>query len=208
MPEVYLYEGVWMIKAVQHQSQDTGYRVPTRLDRYLQQEYGDWFREDFHWNLFATLTFSHDLTSGRANAVLGAYLREIEEEFRAPLACVITEERAPSITGKGPGRVHFHLLIHCAKPLDPVHLMNVWREDRFGGDRTVGPSAEVRVYQKEISATYYMFKHRHDPDFNWRPWHLEMASKRKPKSYATSSEARRKWKRQQERARQYGNAAA
>jgi hypothetical protein len=197
-----------MMMSAQHESQDTGYNCPTRFDRYLQQQYADYFRKAFHWNLYETLTFSYELTSGRANAVLGTYLREIEEEVGAPLACLITEERGPSITGKGLGRVHFHLLMRCAKPLDPVHLTNLWREDRFGGDRTIGPSAEVRAYQEEISATYYMFKHRHDPDCNWMHWRLEGASKRKPKSYATSSKVRRMWTRQQERVRQYGNAAA
>src|ERR1019366_2494267 len=205
MPEVYLHEGVWMMTmSVQHQSQDTGHKGPTRFDRYLQQQYADWFRKAFHWNLYVTLTFSYDLTSGRANGLLGTYLREIEGEVGAPLACLIAEERGPSTMGKVLGRVHFHLLIRCAKPLDTVLLTDVWREDRFGGDRTVGPSAVVRGYQREISATYYMFKHRHDPDCNWMHWRLEGASKRKPKSYATSSRVRRMWKRQQERARQYG----
>ena len=197
-----------MMMSAQHKSQDAGYNGPTRFDRYLQQQYADYFRMAFHWDLFATFTFSDDLISGRANAVLGTYLRGIEEEVGTPLACLITEERGPSTTGKGLGRVHFHLLMRCAKPLDLDRLTDVWSWDRFGGDRTVGPSAEVRPYQKEISATYYMFKHRHDPDCNWMHWRLEGASKRKPKSYATSSKVRRMWKRQQERARQYGTAAA
>ncbi len=184
-----------MTMSAQHKSQDSGHRGPTGFDRYLQQQYADWFRKDFHWNLYVTLTFSYDLTSGRANAVLGTYLRAIEREVEAPLACLIAEERGPSAMGKGLGRVHFHLLIRCAKPLDPVQLTDVWREDRFGGDRTVGPSPVVLRYEKEISAAFYLMKGLRHPEWGLSLWRLEGASQRKPKSFATSKETRRMWSR-------------
>jgi hypothetical protein len=190
-----------VMRSVQQDSREIGHGLPARLTPYLRQQYAEWFRADFHWDIFATFTFSHDLTSTRANAILGIYLRTIEEEVRAPLACLIAEERGPS-RADASGRVHFHLLIHCAKPLDLVHLTDVWRQDCFGGDRTVGTSAVVRAYEKGISATLYMMKGLRDPKWGWSEWRLEGASKRKPKRFATSTKARRRWKRQHERTRQ------
>jgi hypothetical protein len=82
-----------MMMSVQQDSREIGHGLPANLSPYLRQQYADWFRADFHWDIFATLSFSHDLTSARANAMLGIYLRMIEEEVRAPLACLIAEER-------------------------------------------------------------------------------------------------------------------
>ena len=193
-----------MTMSVQRDSREIGHGLPARLNPYLRQQYADWFRKGFSWDVFASLTFSHDLTSARANAVLGTYLREIEEEVRAPLACLIAEERGPYVRGGATGRVHFHLLIYCPKPLDLTHLTDVWQEYRFGGDRTGGPSAVVRAYEKEISAAHYMLKRLQDPEWGWSEWRLEHASIRKPKRLATSKEARRMRKRQLERAQRYG----
>ena len=105
--------------------------------------------------------------------------------------------------GKHLGRVHFHLLIRSAKPLDTVNFTELWKEDRFGGDQTVGPSGEVRVYDENLSAAFYMFKHLHDPSWDWSQWRLAGASKRMPRSFATSKETRRMWRRQQERVQRY-----
>ena len=185
--------------SVQQDSREFGHGLPARLSPYLRQQYADWFRAAFHWDIFATLTFSHDLTSARANAILGIYLRFIEEEVRAPLACLIAEEQGSSVRAGDAGRAHFHLLIRCAEPLDPAHLTDVWRKDCFGGDRTAGPSAVVRAYEKEISTTFYMMKDLRNPKWGWSEWRLEGASRRKPERLATSAEARRRWKRQQER---------
>jgi hypothetical protein len=192
--------------SVQQDSREIGHGLPASHTPYLRQQYADWFRRDFRWDIFATLTFSRDLTSTHANALLGVYLRGIEEEVRAPLACLIAEEQGPS-RADATGRVHFHLLIHCAKPLDPVRLTDVWRKDCFGGDDTSGPSAVVRPYEKKISATFYMMKELRNPKWGWSEWRLEGASKRKPKSFATSTKARRRWKREQIRAQQYAAAA-
>jgi|ERR1017187_334050 hypothetical protein len=192
-----------MMMSAQHKSQDTEYNRPTRFDRYLQQQYADWFRKAFHWNLFATFTFSNDLSSNEANRRLGSYLRLIEEEVGSSLACLIAEERNYSGLGQARERIHFHLQIQCSRPLDTVRFTELWKEDRFGGDRTVGPSAEVRVYDENLSAAYYMFKHLHDPTWDWSHWRLAGASKRTPKSFATSKETRRMWRRQQERAQRY-----
>ena len=197
-----------MTMSVQQDSREIGHGLPARLSPYLRQQYADWFRADFHWDIFATLTFSHDLTSARASEILGIYLRMIEEEVRAPLACLIAEEQGPSVRAGDAGRVHFHLLIRCAKPLDSAHLTDIWRKDCFGGDRTGGPSAVVRAYEKEISATFYMMKGLRNPEWGWSEWRLEGASRRKPKRFATSAEARRRWKRQQEHAQRYGVSAA
>ena len=197
-----------MTMSVQRDSREIGHVLPARLAPYLRQQYANWFRTDFRWDIFATLTFSHDLTSTRANAVLGTYLRKIEKEVRAPLACLIAEERGSAAVGGATGRVHFHLLIHCSKPLDLLHLTDVWREDCFGGDRTVGPSAVVRAYEEAISAAFYMMKGLRDPGWGWSEWRLDGASIRKPKRLATSKEARRMRKRQQERAQRYAAYAA
>ena len=197
-----------MMMSVQQDSREIGHGLPASLSPYLRQQYADWFRADFHWDISAILTFSHDLTSACANAVLGIYLRMIEEEVRAPLACLIAEERGLSVKAGEAGRVHFHLLIRCAKALDPVRLSDVWRKDCFGGDRTAGPSAVVRAYEEEISATFYMMKELRNPKWGWSEWRLEGASRRKPKSFATSAETRRRWKRQQARMRQNALSAA
>lgn len=189
--------------SVQRDLQENRYTQPARVDPYLRQQQAYWFRTAFHWDIFATLTFSHDLTSVSANAVLGRYLRRIEGESGAPLACLIAEEGGTVVLGEATGRIHFHLLIRCSKPLDALHLVNVWQEDCFGGVRTVGPSAEVRPYKREISAVFYMLKGLRDPGWGWSEWRIEGASKRKPKRLATSKEARRMWKREQNRAQRF-----
>ncbi|MEO6801755.1 MAG: hypothetical protein ABI197_00770 [Granulicella sp.] len=188
------------MKSMKRDTRLAQYTKPVRFSPFLRRQYADWFRKAFTWQLFATLTFSHDQTSWFANAALGRYLRRIEEETGAPLACLIAEEGDYSVRGENTGRLHFHLLIHCAKHLDRLHLTEVWKEDCFGGDRTVGPSALVSGYEREVSGTFYMMKEQRDPDWEWAEWRLEGASKRKPKRFATSSEARRMWKRQQQRA--------
>ena len=179
--------------------QSETYAQPSSNQRYVQQQYGEWITNAFRWDLFATLTFSHDLDRDRADTVLHEYLRFIEEELRAPLACVIAQESKRASAEKAPVRVHFHLLIGCAKPLDPTRLVELWKEARFGGDRTDGEPAEVLVFDRSRSPAHYMMKGHSDPNCNWEPWNLHNASKRKPKSFATCSKTRRTWRRNQQR---------
>lgn len=185
-------------KTAEHMTQDIDHNQGIHPDRYLKQQYGNWFKEEFRWSLFATLTFSRDLTSNCAKEVLDKYLRRIEEEARAPLGCLIAEERKHSGLGGAPGRIHFHLLIHCAKPLDPAHLESVWKENRFGGNRIAGKPADVRIYDTAKYAAFYVMKGISDPD-RWRERGLEIASRRKPKSFGTSTKSRRRWRREQQR---------
>lgn len=188
-----------MNNLAQQKSRGKDYDGPTRRDRDVQKEYATWFLKGFRWNLFGTLTFSHDLTSQYANEVLDRYLRRIEIEANAPLSCVIAEETKSPGLGGAPGRVHFHLLMGCAKPLDTAHLEKVWREDCFGGDRTAGPSAKVDPLRTGVSPALYMMKGLFDSGCDWREWRMQSVSKRKPVSAAISAETRRMRRRQQAR---------
>lgn len=193
---------------VKHKSQDTGLPQPTRSYCHIQQQYADWFKTRFSWDWYITLTFSCDPSSERAKVLLREYLREIEVTARAPLACLIAEERTTySGLGLPGGRVHFHLLIRGARSMNANVLREWWRQKRFGGDRTSGSSADARVYKETISATNYLFKNLYNSSWDWSDWRLGQASKRKPASFATSSKARRTWKRQQQRGRQLIAAA-
>ncbi len=192
----------------QQKSRGKDYDGPTGRDRDVQKEYATWFSKGFRWNLFGTLTFSHDLTSQYANEVLDRYLRRIEIEARAPLSCLIVEETKSPGLGGAPGRIHFHLLIGCAKTLDPVSLEEVWREDCFGGERTAGPSAKVDRLRTGVSPALYMMKGLFDSGCDWRLWRPQHASKRKPASAATSTETRRMRRRQQARDQRLAAQAA
>jgi hypothetical protein len=174
-------------------------------DIYQQQEYGTYFRTKFLWDYYLTLTFSRDVSSEQATALVNQYLREVEEKIRAPLSCLIAKEQTYSGLGKPTGRVHFHLLLSCSTTLTREFLRDQWQVPKYGGDRTSGPSACVLPYDTERSATYYLFKNLHRPSWDWAEWRLQGASLRKPKSFATSSAARRAWNRNQDRQR---NSAA
>lgn len=174
---------------------------PAKLDLSLRQELATWFRTKFLWDCFVTLTFSFVPTSTDANEILGMYLRRIEETVRAPLSCLISEERTRLTAKVARGRIHFHLFVRCARPLDPTYLKGEWEKDCFGGDPDDGASAEVLPYDEAISGTFYILKELEHPGWNWSSWRLDGASKRRPKRCATNCRARRIWRRQQERAR-------
>lgn len=173
-------------------------RWPTAVDRSNQQEYAAWFRT-FRWSHYITLTFSRDVSSRQADELLEEYLSELEAHIRAPLSCLIAQERTYSGLGMPPGRVHFHLLVGCAKSVPKEVFSNLWEQPRYGGNRVKGKSAQVLEYDPVISASYYLFKALHDSSWDWRPRRLEMVSRTKPKSYGTSSRTRRSLRRQAER---------
>ena len=125
-----------------------------------------------------------------------------EGEARLPLACLIAEERKDPGLGGSLGRIHFHLLIHCAKTFDAVHLEEVWRKLVVGEDRA-GDLAKVFPHREDMSPAYYVMKDLSDPSFQWRPWRLHGASKRRPASFPTSARTRRLWRRQNERLQQF-----
>lgn len=140
------------------------YPAKTRADIKLQRAYGEWIQEDYVWNWYVTLTFSHDVSANDAKSRLLAYFNEIEEHVRAPLGCIITQEQAAySGLGKPGGRLHFHLLLYCAKSLSRDLLEDRWQQPCYGGNRTSGASARAKPYNGAISASLYLFKDLHHP---------------------------------------------
>src|ERR1700733_15700601 len=130
----------------------------TMHDIHQQQEYGTYFKAKFLWDWYLTMTFSRDVSSEQATALLNQYLREIEEKIQAPLSCLIAKEQTYSGLGKPTGRVHFHLLLSCATTLTREFLRDQWQVPKYGGDGTSGPSACVLPYDAKRSATHYLFK--------------------------------------------------
>lgn len=124
----------------------------TSHDVRQQQEYATWFRNQFRWDWYLTLTFSGELSSQHASNLLHEYLREIEEKVHAPLSCLIAKEQKYSGLGKPSGRVHFISCSHATRTYKEF-LRDHWQQPKYGGDRTSGPSADVRPYLSDISAT-------------------------------------------------------
>jgi excisionase family DNA binding protein len=115
-----------MIKSHQQQPDrfDSG---PDRRHIHQQQEYATWFRGQFRWNWYITLTFSREVSSEQATVLLNEYLRGIEELTRAHLSCLIAKEQTYSGLGKPTGRVHFHQLVSGATALTEELLRDCWQ---------------------------------------------------------------------------------
>jgi hypothetical protein len=172
--------------------------LPTRDDIYKQQQYATWLRQ-FRWSLYVTFTFSHDVSQGSAQARLESYLQELELKLRAPLSCVIAMETKYSGLGTPAGRVHFHLLVGCACPIDKRLMQNLWNESHYGGNRVSGQAALILPYDERICASFYLLKTLHDPSWDWKERNLDLISPTHPASCATSTRARRRIRRNQSR---------
>jgi hypothetical protein len=173
-------------------------RLPTQRDIYHQQNQAEYWRQ-FPWGWYVTLTFSKDRSADRASVLLEEYLNEIETLVKAPLSCLISMEKKYSGLGRPAGRVHFHMLIACARPLDPKRLEDLWNQPRYGGTWVTGKSALVVPYDAAIDASFYMFKSLSDPAWDWSARNLDLISPARPASCTTSSRARRRLRRNQER---------
>lgn len=173
-------------------------RLPNRDDIHKQQQYGSWLRP-FRWSLYVTLTFSYDVSSGSAQARLESYLQEIELKVRAPLSCLIAMESKYSGLGMPGGRLHFHLLVGCARPIDKRLMENLWNESRYGGNRVSRQAALILPYDERICASYYLLKTLHDRSWDWKERNLDLISPTCAVSCATSKRARRRIRRNQER---------
>ncbi len=173
-------------------------RLPIHRDIYHQQNHADWWRQ-FPWDFYVTLTFSKDRSADRATALLEEYLNEIEALVKAPLSCLISMEKKYSGLGMPAGRVHFHLLIACARPLDPKRLEDPWTQPRYGGTWVSRKSAFIVPYDAAIDASFYMFKSLSDPAWDWNSRNLDLISPARPASCATSKRARRRLRRNQKR---------
>ena len=110
---------------------------------------------------------SQHRSAERASALLEDYLNEIEALVKAPLSCLISMEKHYSGLGMPAGRVHFHMLIGCARTLDPKRMDEIWSEPRYGGTWVKGKSALILPYDAAIDASFYMFKSLNDPAWDW-----------------------------------------
>ncbi|MGI4756177.1 MAG: hypothetical protein ACRYGF_04925 [Janthinobacterium lividum] len=169
----------------------------------LQQANSDWFRE-FHWHFYATLTFWWEIGRTHARVKLEEYLSAIEEDAKAPLACLIAEETKVSGVGQAAGRVHFHMLGWCAKAVAPGALELLWEQRPFGGNRTFGKSGLLKVYDVQNSAVHYLFKDLPVEGFEWSGRNLDLNAREHPRSYSTSTRQRRRLRRNQARSGEVG----
>lgn len=159
----------------------------------------EWLR-NWNWKYWVTFTFSRDLGPDEANAILNDYLNEMEAAYHDCLTCMIgLEQKTLSGSGKPSGRVHFHLLIGSAVDISPNVLKNWWQLPKFGGSRTAGAGADVRIYDPRRGAISYLLKFRADPAWDVRYRNLELLSPLTPISAETSSKMRRKLQRCEER---------
>jgi hypothetical protein len=159
----------------------------------------EWLRT-WNWRWWTTLTFSRDVGRDQANALLDDFLGELEAAFHDSLTCMIgQEQKTYSGSGKPAVRVHFHLLIGSAVNLPALAIVNWWQLTKFGGSRTSGASADVRVYDPNRGAVNYLLKFQADPAWDVRFRNLELLSPLTPASAATSSRMRRKLQRCEER---------
>jgi hypothetical protein len=159
----------------------------------------EWLRT-WKWRYWATLTSSRDIGRDQGNALLGECLGELEAAFHDSLTCMIAQEQKTySGSGKPAGRVHFHLLIGSAVNIPALAIVNWWQLPKFGGSRTSGAGADVRVYDPNRGAANYLLKFQSDPAWDLRFRNLELLSPLTPASTATSSRMRRKLQRCKER---------
>jgi hypothetical protein len=175
-------------------------RCATSVDRSLQQGYADWFKQ-FSWSWYITLTFDRDVGSMQASDLVERYLRELEVRSADMLTCLIVKEtKHYSGLGMPAGRVHFHMLVATAAPaLTAEVFRSAWERKCYGGRGTNGPSAEVRLYDQAISATYYLMKTLHEFPDNWELRRGGFRSPVRPASWHRSARARRTIRRQQAR---------
>jgi hypothetical protein len=165
----------------------------------LKQAYGDFFRE-FPWQLYVTLTFSRDISNNQADAILDRFIDDMEQRIRAPLSVLIGKERGNySGCGRPSIRIHFHLLLECAYPVDARLLADVWKKPEYGGERTQGPGAWVVPYDPKLDAASYVMKGITDPNCDWSFRNLDLISPKTPASYATSAKMRSRLKRHRRR---------
>ncbi len=167
--------------------------------RKHRQSLGAWL-QTFRWNWYVTLTFSHDISSETASAVLESYISELEATHKDTLSCLIaTEQKTVSGLGKPAGRVHFHLLVGCAVRLTKRAFSDLWEQPRFGGTRVSGTAAEVRAYDPRGDATFYLLKFMKDPEWDPILRNLELVSPVAPACAAHCTRTRRKLRRHAER---------
>ena len=156
---------------------------------------GEWLR-DWNWRLWGTLTFSRYLRPEEADAILAAFLNQLERTLRASLSCVIgREQKTQCGSSAQDGRVHFHLVMSGPSGLTKHAVESLWSQPRFGGNRTSGPSAMVETYNPQLPAVVYLLKDDCTSAGSARFHNLELISPRVPLSAATSSRVRRKLKR-------------
>jgi hypothetical protein len=170
-----------------------------RLVIERRRNQAEWVRI-WNWTWWVTLTFSRDVGRDEANAILDDFLNQLEAAFHDSLTCMIAQEQKTySGSGKPAGRVHFHLLIGSAVNLPALAIVNWWQLTKFGGSRTSGAGADVKVYDSNRGAVNYLLKFQADPTWDLRYRNLELLSPSMPASAATCSRMRRNLQRCEER---------
>jgi hypothetical protein len=168
------------------------------------EHYGHWFKS-FNWRWWVTLTFSHDLSTFKADALLREYINELEAIHHDSFSCLVArEQKTLSGCGKPAGRVHFHLLVGCVANLTVKSFTDVWEAPRFGGKRASGAAAHVMLYDPTRDAAFYCFKFLQDPSWDWDHHNLELLSPIAPLSAKSSSRMRRKLRRREMRSELHG----
>ncbi len=66
-------------------------------------------------------------------------------------------------------------------------------------DRTKGAATLVLPYDASKGGAQYCLKFMDDPAWDWSEHNLELMSPNRPRSFATKSKMRKKWRRHQER---------
>ena len=170
-----------------------------RLVMEGRKNQAEWLRT-WNWRYWATFTLSRDIGREQGNALLDDCLGELEAAFHDSLTCMIgQEQKTYSGSGKPAGRVHFHLLIGSAVNIPALTIVNWGQLMKFGGNRTSGAGADVRVYDPNRGAVNFLLKCQADPAWDVRFRNLELLSPLTPASAATSSRMRRKLQRCEER---------
>ena len=160
----------------------------------------------WEWRWWVTLTFSHDVGSTRADAVLTEFLNEFEATHHDSLTCVIAkEQKTVSGSGRPAGRIHFHALIGSSIDHGVKALQELWQQARYGGDRTSGAGADVRPYDPQRGALVYLQKALTEDSSGLRLHNLELLSPIAPKSAGNSAKVRRTLKRCEDRKRAHSS---
>ena len=172
-------------------------RCNTPVALHLRQGYADWFRT-FDWSYYVTLTVSRDRKRNHADFLLEEYLRQVEQQIRAPLSCLIAPEEKYSGLGMPAGRAHFHLLVGCGAIVSPSKFVDIWRQPNYGGTWVskrkandekleARDSAYVLPYDRSIDASFYLFKTMGSSDWEWSLRRGHLISPQQPASAARST---------------------
>jgi hypothetical protein len=194
------------VKKMTQRQNDRDDRTGGRMAIEAGRQVAEWLY-NWEWRWWVTLTFSRDIGSARADAILGEYLNEFEATHRDSLTCMIAQEQKTiSGSGRPAGRVHFHVLIGSSIDHGAKALQQLWQQARYGGNRTSGAGADVRPYDPQRGALVYLQKALMEKSSGLTFHNLELLSPVAPESATKSAEVRRKLKRCEDRKRAHSSS--